>query len=127
MGCQAPVRGAMTGVARDRDSTPPSKPSVHGPQFRVYGRYRISGSNGSEAKAKRLDENPRRLQVSRAHHACGKKENKKQVGRAAPHPPNSPQTTTELVDPVKFRKSKLLLAITSGNNSEHGIPVYCDR
>ena len=103
MGRQAPVRGAMVGVARDRDSTPPSKPSVHGLQFHVYGRYRISGSNRLEAEAIQLDENPRRLQVPSAHHACGKKGNKKQVGRAAPHPPNLPQTTRKLVDPVKIR------------------------
>ena len=49
MGRQAPVRGAMVGVACNRDSTPPSKPRVHRPQFRVYGRYQISGFDGSEA------------------------------------------------------------------------------
>ena len=96
MGRQAPVRGAMVGVARDRDSTPPSKPSVHGPRFCVYGRYRISGSDGSEAEAMRLDENPRRLQVPRAHHACGKRGNKKQVGRAAPHPQTHPRLQQSL-------------------------------
>ena len=90
MGRQAPVRGTMVGVARDRDSTPPSKPSVHGPRFRVYGRYRISGSDGSEAEAMRLDEKPRRLQVPRAHHACGKKEIKTRWDAQRPTPKPNP-------------------------------------